>query len=187
MIGDIEDMDGGQLITFTADCLEQNGDFVLAESETGYICYKFVSTDSLTPQFYEIGSISPKTGNPTLCDVCANMLNEPIPFVFRDPTQLPVGCNIPIGCPLTNSGTPCTPEITLDGFCSELLGILEEECLESSESSSSSSSSEEVGVGAGRRAFRRRGKGKKQKGKYNSKEKCKKYEELEALIKETCE
>lgn len=31
MIGDIEDMNGGQLITFTADCLEQNGDFVLAE------------------------------------------------------------------------------------------------------------------------------------------------------------
>lgn len=173
--------------------------------------------------------------------------------------------------------------ITLDGFCSELLGLLEQDCSESSGSSSSSSSSEEIvggggweeeagtGVigiggrgleeglvtgleagsvvvgqvgagagtsgtasgaasgasgaapgasgaasgtsgaasgasgaasgalgaasgteGAGRRAFRRRGKGGKHKGKKqieknNSREKCRKYEKLVALIKVTCE
>ncbi|XP_052076699.1 uncharacterized protein LOC127714665 [Mytilus californianus] len=132
------------------------------------------------------------------------MISDPFLILFREykslepfPSPLPVGCDIPTGCPLTTSGTPCTstPSISLEGFCSELLGIFEEECSESSESSSSSSSSEESG-GGGRRALIRhikgkkqkgkKQKGKKQKGKSHYKEKCNEYEELKDFIKDTC-
>ncbi|VDI07793.1 Hypothetical predicted protein [Mytilus galloprovincialis] len=182
------------------NCIEKNGDLFMVREGNNFICVKFTSTDSLKPQAHMIGLIEEDTGTPSICDVCARLLFPSNNILFRDPPPLPVGCSIPIGCPLTTFGTSCTstPSITLDGFCSELLEIIDDECPESSESSESSSDSSSIEVeGGGRRDLRRHMKGRKQigwkqkgrkpKGKNGSKEKCKKYEELEALIKETCE
>ncbi|CAG2209409.1 unnamed protein product [Mytilus edulis] len=177
------------------DCIEhveKNGDFFLLRSGDSSICLKLTSISGLTPQGYLTEDIPLPARNlqlstPGLCDVCASMTTSSIPILFRSdvPALLPVGCDIPDGCPMIENGNPCTPPppVTLPSFCGDLLEILEDE----SSHSSSSSSSNEVGGGGGRVVKRHRKHKQNWKNKPKSKKKCTKNEELEAFIMETCE
>ncbi|XP_063415940.1 uncharacterized protein LOC134697585 [Mytilus trossulus] len=179
------------------DCIEhveKNGDFFLLRSGESSICLKLTSINELLPQGYLTEDILParnlQLSPPGLCDVCSSMTTSSISILFRSdnklvfPDPLPVGCDIPDGCPLIENGNPCTPPppVTIEGFCGDLLEILEAD----SSGSSSTSSSNEVGGGGGRALKRHRKHKQNWKNKPKSKKKCKKNEELEALIMETC-